>query len=214
LSQWFNEPTLASMAKRLHLSSAYILQVPAYFKRPPIEGVPTPSSLARSCGLLSSLPSPPPFHGGRDFEALAIFGDRAPRDVDIDGFSRATIASSERICAGLSWSINCLIRKRTDSAEWASPPSCAAIEAVKKYLSSKRPRGVAIYLLEVTRETVDSCTPTASAIVLRSSGRKYSTPRAKKLSCWRTISLETFRIVRALCSRLLVNQFAIACKPR
>src|SRR5579885_945986 len=92
------------------------------------------------------------------------------------------MASSERIAAGLSWSIICLIRNRTDSAECASPPSCAAIEAVKKYLSSKRPRGVATYLLEVTRET--------------------------NLSCCRTISLETFRIVRALCSRLLVSQFA------
>src|ERR1700682_3818386 len=124
-------------------------------------------------------------------------------------FSLTTIASSDRICEGLSWSIICLTRNRTASAECAAPPSCAAIEAVKKYLSSKRPRGVAIYLLEVTLETVDSCTPTASAIVLRSSGRKYSTPWAKNLSCWRTISLETFKIVRALCSRLFVNQLAV-----
>src|ERR1700730_770084 len=123
--------------------------------------------------------------------------------------SLTTIAASDRICEGLSWSIICLIRNRTDSAECAALPSCAAIEAVKKYLSSKRPRGVAIYLLEVTRETVDSCTPTASAIVLRSSGRNHSTPWAKNLSCWRTISLETFRIVRALCSRLFVNQLAV-----
>src|ERR1019366_5796324 len=126
----------------------------------------------------------------------------------LTAFSLVTIASSESICPGLSRSISCLIRNHTDSAEWASPPSRAEIEAVKKYLSSKRPRGVAIYLLEVTRDTVDSCTPTASAIVLRSSGRKYSTPCAKKLSCWRTISLDTFRIVRALCSRLFVSQFA------
>src|SRR5580704_8233577 len=124
-------------------------------------------------------------------------------------FSLTTIASSDRICEGLSWSIICLTRNRTASAECAAPPSCAAIEAVKKYLSSKRPRGVAIYLLDVTLETVDSCTPTASAIVLRSSGRKHSTPCAKNLSCRRTISLETFRIVRALCSRLFVNQLAV-----
>src|ERR1700730_8858249 len=123
--------------------------------------------------------------------------------------SLTTISSSDRISEGLSRSIICLIRNRTDSAECAALPSCAAIEAVKQYLSSKRPRGVAIYLLEVTRETVDSCTPTASAIVLRSSGRNHSTPCAKNLSCWRTISLETFRIVRALCSRLFVNQLAV-----
>jgi len=40
---------------------------------------PAPAACSAPCLL------PPPFHGGRDFEALAIFGDRAPRDVDIDG---------------------------------------------------------------------------------------------------------------------------------
>jgi len=152
LSQWFNEPTLASMAKRLHLSSAYILQVPhissvRLLKESPLRlRSPAPAACSAPCLL------PPPFHGGRDFEALAIFGDRAPRDVDIDGLQPGDDRIVRKNLRGLSWSINCLIRKRTDSAEWASPPSCAAIEAVKKYLSSKRPRGVAIYLLEVTRK--------------------------------------------------------------
>ena len=77
----------------------------------------------------------------------------------------------------------CRIRKRTDSAEWASPPLFEAIEAVKKYFSSNRPRGVAIYLLEVTRETVNSCMPIASAMVFRLSGRKCSTP------CWKNAVL-------------------------
>ena len=33
----------------------------------------------------------------------------------------------------------------------------AGIEAVKKYFISNSPRGVAMYLLAVTRDTVDSC---------------------------------------------------------
>ena len=86
---------------------------------------------------------------------------------------------------------------RTASAEWASPPSADAIEAVKKYFNSKLPRLVAMYLLAVTRDTVDSCIWIASATALRLSGRKCATPWVKKPSCWRTISVATFRMVRA-----------------
>src|SRR5487761_2298679 len=81
--------------------------------------------------------------------------------------------------------------------------------AEKKYFNSNMPRGVAIYLLAVTRDTVDSCMAMAAATVLRLSGRRCSTPCAKKASCWRTISLETFKIVLARCSRLLVSQLAV-----
>ena len=49
------------------------------------------------------------------------------------------------------------MRWRTASAECASPPSAAAMAEVKKYFSSKMPRLVAMYLLAVTRDTVDSC---------------------------------------------------------
>ncbi len=47
---------------------------------------------------------------------------------------------------------------------------------VKKYFSSKMPRGVDMYLFEVTRDTVDSCILIASATVLRLSGRRCCTP--------------------------------------
>ena len=72
-------------------------------------------------------------------------------------------AASPRWCrrrgrrCGLSASMRCLMRWRTASAECASPPSAAAIAEVKKYFSSKMPRLVAMYLLAVTRDTVDSC---------------------------------------------------------
>ena len=85
--------------------------------------------------------------------------------------------SSDRISPeAFSPSIRLLILWRTASAEWAAVPSDEAMAAVKKNFSSNTPRGVAIYLLVVTRDTVDSCIPTASATVLRFSGRKYSTP--------------------------------------
>src|SRR4029453_18729367 len=86
--------------------------------------------------------------------------------------SRSTIVSSDKMSGALSASISCLMRWRTDSAECASPPSAAAIAEVKKYLSSKMPRLVAMYLLAVTRDTVDSCISIASATVLRLSGRR------------------------------------------
>ena len=47
---------------------------------------------------------------------------------------------------------------------------------MKKNFISNTPRGVAMYLLEVTRLTVDSCMPMASATVFRFSGRRCSTP--------------------------------------
>ena len=83
------------------------------------------------------------------------------------------------------------------------------MEDVKKYLSSNMPRGVAMYLLDVTRDTVDSCIEIASATVLRLSGRRYWTPCVKKPSCWRTISSATRRIVRARWSRLFTSQLAV-----
>ena len=46
------------------------------------------------------------------------------------------------------------------------------MDTVKKYFSSKTPRGVIMYLFDVTRLTVDSCMPMASATALRLSGRR------------------------------------------
>src|SRR5579864_235509 len=123
--------------------------------------------------------------------------------------SLSTMVSSERTSLDGSASINCLMRWRTASAECASPPWAAAIAEVKKYLSSKMPRLVAMYLLAVTRDTVDSCMPMASATVFKFSGRRCSTPRAKNASCWRTISLETFRMVRARWSSARTSQVAL-----
>ena len=77
------------------------------------------------------------------------------------------------------------MRKRTASAECASPPREAAIDEVKKYFSSKSPRGVAMYLLVVTRLTVLSCMPIASAMSRRINGRSDCTPWRKNPSCWR-----------------------------
>ena len=51
---------------------------------------------------------------------------------------------------------------------------------VKKYFSSNMPRGVAMYLFEVTRLTVDSCMEMASATVCRLSGRRCWTPWREK----------------------------------
>ena len=78
--------------------------------------------------------------------------------------------SSERTALGFSVSIISLMRCRTASEECDSPSPAAAIAEVKKYFSSKMPRGDAMYLLDVTRETVDSCMEMASATVFRFMG--------------------------------------------
>ena len=61
-------------------------------------------------------------------------------------------------------------------------PLAVTIAREKKYFSSKTPIGVAMYLLLVTRETVDSCTPTSSAISRRHSGLSAIVPK----SAWST----------------------------
>src|SRR3546814_5684445 len=63
----------------------------------------------------------------------------------------------------------------------------------KKYLSSNSPRAQERYLLLVTRLTVDSCMPIASATWRSVSGRICATPFRKNPSCCLTISLATLR---------------------
>src|SRR3546814_10323778 len=77
------------------------------------------------------------------------------------------------------------MRWRTASAEWAVPLA-PAMAAVKKYFNSKVPRGVAMYLFEVTRLTVDSCISISVAMSRNVSGFMCSTPLRKKASCWRS----------------------------
>src|SRR5690606_38095972 len=107
----------------------------------------------------------------------------------------STMRSSDSTASGGSWSISALIRYRTASAECASPLRERGIAVVKKYFSSNSPRGVAMYLFDVTRLTVLSCMSMASATSRRISGRRCSTPWWKKASCRCTISVATFSTV-------------------
>ena len=66
-----------------------------------------------------------------------------------------------------------LMTPRIAVAEHAAPLA-VAISREKKYFSSKTPTGVAMYLLLVTRETVDSCRPSSEAIS-RASGLEGET---------------------------------------
>ena len=60
--------------------------------------------------------------------------------------------------------------------EETSLPEVESIPLWKKYFIGKRPRGVWMYLLETTRETVDSCIPMSLATSRRTSGRRCSMP--------------------------------------
>src|SRR3546814_18456315 len=66
----------------------------------------------------------------------------------------------------------------------------------KQYLSSNSPRAQERYLLLVTRLTVDSCIPIASATWRSVGGRICAPPCSKQTSCCSTIALATLTIVR------------------
>ncbi len=68
------------------------------------------------------------------------------------------------------------IRERTDSEETTTPGVRAGSAEVKKYFSSKMPRGVSMYLFDVTRLTVLSCSSVAMAMSRSTSGFSALTP--------------------------------------
>ena len=72
--------------------------------------------------------------------------------------------------------------------ETAGPPAVFS-PGVKKYLSSKTPTGVCMYLLATVRLTVVSWTPTRSATSAMVIGRRAETPCSRKACCAATISL-------------------------
>src|SRR5689334_16489600 len=87
-------------------------------------------------------------------------------------------------------------------------PSAPSTWLEKKYLSSKTPRGVCMYLPEVTREMVDSCMATASAMSFRIIGRMCSSPCSRKACCRSTIERATLMRVSWRISRLFRSQRA------
>ena len=70
----------------------------------------------------------------------------------------------------------------------------------KKYFSGNTPRGVCAYFSLVTRLTVDSCIPIASATSRNVSGFRKFTPFSKKSRCRSTIKCITLSIVCRRCS--------------
>ena len=100
-----------------------------------------------------------------------------------------------------------LIRPRIAVAEQALP-FALTIAREKKCFSSNTPTGVAMYLLFVTRETVDSWMPTSSAISFSPSGFIAMAPYSKKYFCRRTMASATSRIVEKRCSTFFTVQRA------
>ena len=121
--------------------------------------------------------------------------------------SRRAICASESGSDGFSASIMPLMTPRIAVAEQA-PPLAVAISREKKYLSSNTPTGVAMYLLLVTRETVDSCRPSSAAISRRPSGFIAIGPNSRKC-CWRLrIASATIRMVEKRCCTFFTVQRA------
>lgn len=109
--------------------------------------------------------------------------------------------------------MNCLISARTAVLEAFPPASVDRLEP-KKYFSSKVPQGVAMYLAVVTREMVDSCSPSSSAISRSTSGFIASSPWVKKPRWRSTIASLTRWMVSKRCWMFLMNQRAsCSCPP-
>ena len=132
---------------------------------------------------------------------LTILGDRAPCHVNAlprQNFGNLAVAD------GFGWRFvpdHFLSIERIAVAEQA-PPSAVATWLEKKYLSSKMPRGVSMYLLVVTREIVDSCMLTASAMSCSTNGFIASGPWSKNAR-WRST------IVRATLSNVSLRLFRL-----
>ncbi len=108
---------------------------------------------------------------------------------------------------GFSATTSLRIWARTAVEERSSPlPVLTWLE--KKYLNSNVPRGVSMYFLVVTRETVDSCNPSASATSRSTMGFIASSPYSRKFRCSSTIFEATFNTVSLRLARLLINQRA------
>src|SRR5438034_2776203 len=127
-----------------------------------------------------------------------------------------TMPCSPRICEmrasesgalASSAATSCLISARI-AVEEAAPPASVATWLPKKYLSSKVPRGVAMYFCVVTREIVLSCRLRVSAISRRTSGRIATSPCSRKWRWRSTIACDTRRMVSKRCCTFLISQRA------
>src|SRR6185312_4440927 len=113
----------------------------------------------------------------------------------LNGLSLSSSLTSLRILARMA-------------VEEVPDPSAPSTWLEKKYSSSKTPRGVCMYLPEVTREMVDSCMPTASAMSFRIIGRMCSSPCSRNAVCRSTMERATLMRVSWRISRLFSSQRA------
>src|SRR2546422_9872697 len=127
-----------------------------------------------------------------------------------------TMPCSPRICEmrasdsgalASSAATSCLMSARI-AVEEAAPPASVATWLPKKYLSSKVPRGVAMYFCVVTREVVLSCRLSTCAISRNTSGRIATSPCSRKWRCCSTIACDTRRMVSKRCCTFLISQRA------
>ena len=108
---------------------------------------------------------------------------------------------------GSSAATSCRISARTAVLD-ALPPASVDSDEPKKYFSSKVPYGVDMYLAVVTREMVDSCRPSSSAISRSTSGFIAIAPCVKKPFCRSTMACDTRTMVSKRCWMFLTNQRA------
>src|SRR5689334_7549923 len=121
--------------------------------------------------------------------------------------SRSAIRLSVSGAFGSSAPISCLMSARMAVAD-AAPPLSVATWLPKKYFSSNVPRGVSMYFCVVTREIVDSCSDSMSAISRSTMGRIATSPCSKKRRCRSTMAFATRRIVSNRCCTFRISHFA------
>src|SRR5207237_4776127 len=110
----------------------------------------------------------------------------SPRICEMRASDRGALASSA--------ATSCLMSARI-AVEEAAPPASVATWLPKKYLSSRVPRGVAMYFCVVTRGMVLSCRLSVSAISRRTRGRIATSPCSRSWRCRSTLACDTRRMV-------------------
>src|SRR3569832_3034333 len=94
------------------------------------------------------------------------------------------------------------------AVEEQAPPLSVETWLPKKYFSSYKQRGVIMYFCVVTREMVDSCSSTASAISRSTNGRIATSPCSKNCFWRSTLFCVLCRMVSKRCCTILISQRA------
>src|SRR6266436_1671104 len=143
----------------------------------------------------------------RDLQRLAVLGDGAARDHDallVQDFGDFAVGQgSPGVLGG-----DQLLDERPDGGGGAGAARLGGDVTSEEVLELEDAARRNMNFCVVTRDTVDSCRLSVSAISRSTSGRIATSPCSKKCRCRSTIACDTRRIVSHRCCTFLISQRA------